>query len=257
MPIQKTDAIILKTQKQGETSKIITLYTRSYGLEKMIAKGSRSTKSRYGGCLEPLNYLSVIFYRKESRELQFLSQADIIEPFHAIRNDVEKTAMALVICEIINRTQLAAEKNPLLFEWIIEVFKGIDNARFANLNHLLSFQLKFLDLSGYKPDLEFCLACRHQPADETIFFDYSRGGFFCQNCETHTLSGRSLSLNVLKYLRWLQRNTQAEIAKHKIPTKLINETSNWMSDYLNFHIEGIDNLKSLKIFKQIVENNVK
>lgn len=256
MPILKTEAIVLKTQRQGETSKIITFYTRNYGLEKMIAKGSRNTKSRYAGSLEPLNHLGIIFYRKETRELQFLSQADIIEPFSGIRRDLEKIAMASVICEIIDRSQLAAEQNPVLFEWMIEVFRTIDKAPFANLNHLLSFQLKFLDLSGYKPNLEFCLECQRQPNDENIFFDYSRGGFLCQDCQIQTPYGKIFSLNVLKYLRWLQHSSQTELTKHKIPIKLVNETSEWMNDYLNYHIEGLNDLKSLKIFKQLLEKKV-
>lgn len=254
MSIRKTEAIILKTWKQGETSKIITFYTRSYGLEKMIAKGSRSTKSRFAGSLEPLNYLTIVFYRKESRELQFLSQADIIESFPGIRKNLEKTTLALVICEIINRSQLAADENPLLFNQILEIFRAINNAPFANINHLISFQLKFLDLSGYKPNLAHCLKCQHPPAHNNLFFDYSRGGFFCRDCQTGVLSGKVFSLNALKYLGWLQRSSLEEIAKHKIPTNITNEAAIWMSDYLSYHLEALDNLKSLKIFKQIIDN---
>lgn len=251
MAIQKTEAIILKTLKQGETSKILTLYTLNYGLESIIAKGSRNTKSRFAGSLEPLNYLSIVYYRKENRDLQFLSQADIRQSFPGIRKDIEKTTLALVICEIVQRTQFAAEKNPALFSLIIRMLRAIERAASANINLLFSFQLKFLGLSGYAPRLENCLSCQRPPTDEHLFFDYSHGGFVCSNCQASGLSGKSYSLNTIKYLSWIQRSTTEVIARHKIPTPITDEAALWMHDYTLYHIEGIENLNSLKIFNQI------
>ncbi len=81
MSLQKTQAVVLKTQRLGETSKILTLYSQKFGKIKVVAKGARGLKSRFYGTLEPLNHISIVYYFKETRELQLLSQADICVKF--------------------------------------------------------------------------------------------------------------------------------------------------------------------------------
>ena len=62
--IVSTDAIVLRSMKYGETSKIVTLYSKKFGKIKVIAKGARSAKSKFGASLEPMMHSSVIFYKK-------------------------------------------------------------------------------------------------------------------------------------------------------------------------------------------------
>ena len=94
MSLQKSEAIILKTQRLGETSKILTLYSRKFGKMKVVAKGSRGLKSRFFGTLEPLNHIAIVYYFKETRELQLLSQADIIHAFVNLKDNLEKYSLA-------------------------------------------------------------------------------------------------------------------------------------------------------------------
>ncbi len=48
MPLQKTDGLILRSIPLGETSKILTIYSKDFGKVSIIAKGARSARSRYG-----------------------------------------------------------------------------------------------------------------------------------------------------------------------------------------------------------------
>lgn len=66
MALEKHRAVVVRTMKYGETSKIVTLYSLRAGLIKLIAKGVRKAKSRLGGILEPLNVVEVIFITKHS-----------------------------------------------------------------------------------------------------------------------------------------------------------------------------------------------
>lgn len=75
MPIVRTDAVILKCDNYRETSKIITFYSRSHGKIKGIAKGVRSSKTKWGGALQSMAMLSIMFYYKENRTLHLVSQA--------------------------------------------------------------------------------------------------------------------------------------------------------------------------------------
>ena len=75
--IIRTEAIVLRTMKYRETSRIATLYTKERGKVSVIAKGARDGKSRMGGALQPMNHVVALVYMKESRDLQLLTQCDL------------------------------------------------------------------------------------------------------------------------------------------------------------------------------------
>ena len=60
--IVKTEAIVLRGRKQGDTSKLATLYTRDFGKIDVIAKGAREQKSKFGGALEMFARSTVVLY---------------------------------------------------------------------------------------------------------------------------------------------------------------------------------------------------
>jgi DNA repair protein RecO (recombination protein O) len=78
----------------GDSSSIALLFTEDLGKISVIVKGARSPKSKYGKIVDPLNYLSVVLYKKETRDLQLLSGADIIEHYPAMKNDLNKLGYA-------------------------------------------------------------------------------------------------------------------------------------------------------------------
>jgi len=78
MTLESTEALVVKTQKYQESSKIVTLYTRKLGKISVIAKGIRKTDSKLGGILEVINLVSTVFYYKSSRNIQLLKECDLI-----------------------------------------------------------------------------------------------------------------------------------------------------------------------------------
>lgn len=250
MAIHKTEAFVLKSTKLGETSKIITFYTRQFGLEKMVAKGARGGKSRFFGTLEPLNHLFIIFYLKANRDLQFLSQAEIINPFTKIRKDLRQTTYALAICEMLFKTQLPAEPNFLLFNLVSDAFSAINQTKYSPLNIFLGFQLKFLDIAGVNPDFNNCLGCRREVVDEPVIFKVDSGGIICRQCANHA-EGLAISAKGLRYLKWLRAHSMAEISQYSIPTELLNLARKSLADYIDCHIDGLKKLKALEFLSQI------
>lgn len=250
MAIKKTEAVVLKSIKSGETSKIITVYSQTSGIIKFIAKGSRSIKSRHWGCLEPLNHILLHYYEKPNRDLHFLSQVDIIQSFNEIRKDLNKTAFAMAICEILIKTQYPAESSAILFKTVIETFSAINETKFSPINNFLGFQLRFIDLAGFHPDLNQCLKCHRTVENEAVYFDSAAGGILCSNCILHETS-LLISARGLRYLNWLRKSTQAEIGRYQIPEEILQETEKALLAYMNFHIEGLEKLNALDFMLRI------
>jgi DNA repair protein RecO (recombination protein O) len=250
MAIQKTEALVLKSIKLGETSKILTLLTRDYGLEKVVAKGSRSTKSRYWGTLEPLNHIQIVYYAKSNRDLQLLSQAEIINSFPSIREDLNKMAYALAICEMISRTQMPSDINPVLFQLLVDSLCAINATNHQPQTSFLGFQVKFLNLAGVHPNLDKCLKCKRSLTNEPVLFEPHSGGIICEICSVHQV-GQALSAKGLRFLNWLSLQDCQEISRHAIPDVILQEVEKILETYIRFHIEGLEKINAIRFLTKI------
>ena len=83
--IVKTEAVVLSKINYGDTSSIVSLYTESDGKISAIVKGGRTQKSKLGKIIDPLNHLQIIIYKKNSRDVQLLTSADLVSHFVNIK----------------------------------------------------------------------------------------------------------------------------------------------------------------------------
>src|ERR1035438_8785520 len=83
--IIKTEAVVLSKLNYGDSSSIVTLFTKEYGKLSAMLKGGRNPKSKISLIVDPINYLEVIFYNNPSRDLQILSSADFKAHFRRAR----------------------------------------------------------------------------------------------------------------------------------------------------------------------------
>jgi len=251
MAINKTPAIILYSRKQGETSKILTMLTEQYGKQEIIAKGSRSIKSKYLGVLEPFNFISIVFYRKETRDFQYLSQADSIERFPSLHEELGKLSLAAIPCEIINRSESIAHKNPQLFNLLLETLRALNTAGTGLKNIIRSFYLHFLKISGFKPELSQCSVCKTTSLDKSYFFELDNGIYSCNDCGIFTEYCIGISGKTLEYMRWLSQADIKKVSNVKITAAIGREIDTVLIAYMRYHVEGLFSLKSLEYLEQL------
>ncbi len=249
MSILKTEAIVLKTQDFRETSKILSVYTKKYGRVQLIAKGVRAQKSKFGALLDSLNYLNLVFYFKETRELQFLSNADIVKPFLGIREDLRRFATASILAEVVYRTQLVGEPNGRLFANVVAALQGINRSS-AYRNYLAAFLIRFLEISGFKPRLRRCSSCGREPGGKWVFFDIARGAFRCEACAVGN-EGYRFSVPALRTLRAFRDVAWNELSKIQ-PTPAISvEIERFLLYYLRYHFEGLATIHAVDFLNKL------
>lgn len=250
MSLQKTEAVILRGINHGETSKILTVYTREFGKVAVMAKGSRSSKSRFGGTLEPLNHLSILFYEKKSREVQLLNQADLISAFPAIHADLEKTAIALAVCELLNQLQVGQEPNPLLFRLLLSTLNSIAAAGNNGMNCFRAFQIHLFDIMGFRPHFYGCIGCQTSVSGSTPF-DLTEGGLTCPDCRRPTVAAIVLTDETLRLLQNLQKIHISRLDGFMPSAAAQSQVDNFLRSYLHHHVEGVRELKSLQFLQRI------
>jgi DNA repair protein RecO (recombination protein O) len=257
MSLVKAEGIVIRARKMGETSKLVTLFTRELGILKVVAKGSRSSKSRIGAALEPLTVSRIVYYQKENRELQFLSQADIVEYFPNLSTDLEKWGFANACCELITRSHLGPEATPRLYPILLDTLRAMNEDGAEPRACFWGFQMKLLGVLGFAPNLRRCLNCNTiSPTMQTgrdgdiYHFDIARGGFLCENCSSlggvHELSGETLGL-----LADFQSLPAAKLSHYKISPAARREIEKLFRAYFAFHLEEIGGLASIKFVREI------
>lgn len=251
MALCKTEGLILRSRRQGETSKILTIYTKDFGKISLIAKGSRSIKSRNWGALEPFTHIALVFYQKENRELQFLSQADILEFFVSLHAELGKMILASTICELVDRTEMAEAVNPALYALVLKAMRTLEKARSNARNVIRAFQLKLIGMLGYEPKLSACKQCGNTETKRQVTFALDAGYFKCQDCIGGSSNGVLVSSSAIEVMNYLQKADLTAAPKIKVSARLGQEIDEFLSSYLRYHIEGLGILKSTDFLQQI------
>ncbi len=208
----RTQAIILSRRDFGEADRLLTLLTPSRGKLRAIAKGARKPNAKLSGHVELFARSDCLLH--QGRNLAILTQAELIEPYLGLRDDLQRGAYANYAAELLDRFTADDEEDAGgLFALLDDTLKRIANARDPRLATRF-YELALLDVVGFKPELSECVITRMPLLPEAQFFSSDEGGVVSR-------AGLSLSqsrllpieLDSLKLLRHLQRNanTYAEV----------------------------------------------
>lgn len=153
--IVTTEAIVLRARKQGETSKIVTLYTREFGKLNAIAKGARELKSKFGAALEMFTLANVVIYKREKQDaLNLLSKAETVSGNRGIAQSLKKMEAATEIVELLLHAMHDEEANSELFLHLAETLRMISDSEEAHAPLIqFRFYLAFASQMGFALDL--------------------------------------------------------------------------------------------------------
>ncbi len=232
--LYRTRAVVLKRTDLGEADRLLTIYTRDLGKLRVVAKGIRKPTSRKAGHLEPFMYSQLLIAR--GRTLDLVTQAETVEGFRAIREDLRLTSYAYYIVELLDKFTAEEDENAELFDLLLFALRELEKVKAARL--LLRFyELRLLAEVGYRPELFNCVHCQQTIVPEQNFYSVRLGGVICPKC--HQLPGLNkaergfaVPLNALKILRYIQSHDYV----HTMRLKLREGTHRAMERILQQHI---------------------
>lgn len=251
MAILESQGVVLKGWDFGETSKIVSILTKKFGKVRMIAKGSRSMKSKFKGCLEPLMYIHLIYYDKKTRELQLLSKANLIDPHYGIIGNPLKTALAFAAAELVEK--IVEEENPVedLFALLIQTLYCIDRGDKFMEGYFWYFEEHLIDIMGYKANWHSCLNCKKSLGFHGGLFQPDQGGLLCHECGRNQ-GGLRISAETLEILYFLQKESIDHAADLHPSAHQIAEIRKMHDLYFKTHIDYMRGLKSLNLYYNLL-----
>ncbi len=246
MTLIKTEALILKNIAFKESSSILQLFTKDYGRVSVIAKGAKRFKSQFRGYLEPLNHLSVIYVHKPTRDIQILTNVEIIHTFIPNINNIEASTYATAILELITKIIHTNEEQESLFQLTLDSLNFIDNNLKNCQTGFIYFLLQAINLLGFKLNLTLCPICSNLIKDG--YYSSFHYELICDQCMQ---SGDiQINKNQIDFLKKLESDFNHEISYIDTP-KNGNNIIDFLLNYTGHHFEIYPKLKSLDLLKYL------
>ena len=232
--VYKSAGIVLRQRRLGEADKIVTVFTPNLGKVDAVAKGVRRPRSKLVGHVEPLTYTSFMFAR--GRELDIVTQAQTIESFSTLREDLERIGRALYAAELVDRFAPERQENYQVFRLLLETLRSLASAERLDVI-LRFFEMRLLGHLGYQPQLVECVACGRTLEPVTNGWSAEAGGALCPACARAAPMSRPLAVNALKVMRLLQKGDLSEVSRVKTAPPLESELERHLREYLLYVLE--------------------
>ena len=176
--LRECDGLVLRETKYREKDRMLTILSRHEGKISAKAKGARGGKSRQSAGTQHLAYSSFTLFENRSRTL--VNEAEPIELFLGIREDIEKLALASYFCEVLEAVADSDTGESGVLQTALNSLYALSELKKPNALIKCAFEWRILALSGYLPSLE--PSCGKCGENGLVFLSLSDGRMSCVSC---------------------------------------------------------------------------
>jgi len=221
--MEEIEGIILREKPYSESSKIIFLLTKQYGVITCLAKGAKKLKSDLRSVTDKMTCGVFHMHYKEDK-LSTLISVDVIHSWKRIKKDIESISYAsflLELAEQVMKQNKSEDVYDLLISGLIKIEEGFDPLVITNI-----LQLKYLEDLGVKPILDCCSICGSKKSIATLSSD--RGGYVCNECIT---TEKIVNEKTIKLIRMFEYVDISKISHLEISPTIKQEIHTFLDHY--------------------------
>ncbi|MGH9680870.1 MAG: DNA repair protein RecO [Candidatus Acidiferrales bacterium] len=245
MPVQESEAIVLRSFPLGEGDRLVSFFDRQAGRMKGVARGARLPKSRFGSALELLSYIRIWYFERETRELVRINQCELIESFLDVQSDYLAGASLALVSEITEAVLGEREPAPPQFRLVLLTARAI-RVHGASPAVLAYFVLWTAKLGGWLGTLDRCARCGRRVEGEALYLVPGTSELACLDCRDAWM--KVISKEALSVGRRVVSGTLEHLLAGNPATDASSETLSYGLDLIEHHIEK--KLNSRKILAE-------
>ena len=155
MPLKQSEAIVLRTYPLREADLLVTLFTRSEGKVKGVAKSAKRSQKRFGGALEPATCVRAFWQDREGSELARLDSCDVLLSPLSGPIDYARCVALAHVAEMLDELLPDREPNDSIFRLAWAILQNLETS--AIWMPITYFDLWMLRLMGFLPPLDECI----------------------------------------------------------------------------------------------------
>jgi len=226
-----TKGIVFSAVKFKETSIIVKIFTRDYGMQSYIINGVRSQRSKGKIAMyQPLSLLDMVVYQKPGKDIQRISEAKFAKTFSEIPFDPLKRTIGIFLTEIFGKVLREESENNDLFDFLFHSLELFDHLSENVANFHLQLLLKATQYLGFGPG-----------SAEDFIDQLSESGFHFS-----TLEGEKEFINQL-----ISANYGCHV---NMTNDFRREVLDHIIKFYRIHSDSLREIKSLNILKVVLSD---
>jgi len=151
MRTYKTEGFVIKRRNFREADRLLTVFTKRNGKIQINAPGVRKITSRRASHVELLNYSLFSIY--ESRNLPILTEAQSIETFPSLKNNLSKVSALYYVCELIDGLCPENQENEKVFHLLKDFLFDLKTKQDQE-ELIRKFEINLLTILGFYRTVE-------------------------------------------------------------------------------------------------------
>ena len=166
------------------------------------------------------------------RNLDTVTQADILDPFRRIREDFRLFSAGEAMLEATDKVAEEHERNVRLFLLLKQGLRALDTGPTDPAAVAEAYLLRLLTLSGFAPAFRTCAVCGSRPVAR---FSSSQGGSVCEDCRDR--DARRASAEALAWLAGLIEGDLAAASGDGMDPSTRGEARALLYGFAEYHLE--------------------
>ncbi len=226
-----SEGIVVRGYDLKEADRIVVILSPLEGIIRAVAKGVRRPRSKLAGLVQQFSQVNFMFYR--GRQLDTITQGEVIYGFRELRSDLDRMASAAYVGELAAQVARERQSAVELYQLVLTVLKALSQSSLAGLDMVLRrFELGLLEVSGYAPELNQCVHCSRQAG--SFVFSASDGGIVCNECKR---TGRDLKPATLAQLKVLRNLPFSRLSVLRLKGAQEREIARVLQEFLQYCLE--------------------
>ena len=223
-----TEALVIKEMNVGESDRLVTLFTRDYGIIRAFASGAKALKSKKGAATSLLTYSSFTILKK--KDTFKIYEASPIAQFFSLGSDIEVLAISQYFCELAYVFGEEGKPNPEFLRLILNSLHFLTKEkRYPSLIKAIT-ELRIAVISGYAPNLIACEECGEFETD-IMYFCLSDGSIKCNNCN-HQGNYLAVTKTEISAMRHIVYSQFGKLYSFEIPQESADRLSQITEKYI-------------------------
>jgi DNA repair protein RecO (recombination protein O) len=239
--LQKINGIVLRSTLYAESSHIIQIYTKQFGLQSYIISSGKSKKSKGNrALLQALSLVEFVAMYSEQKKIHRIIELTIEYPFSNLHFVITKNLVAVFLNEVLTKALKESHTDEDLYNFLKNSFIILDLHHHSIHFFHLVFMLKLSKYLGFSPQQNF--------SESNSIFDLKEGKFInhLPNHPHYIDAKDSRDFSFLLTINYENINT---IASNSTTRKILLLK---IIEYYRLHISTFNELKSLTVLEEII-----
>ena len=220
---------MIKEMSVGENDRLVTLFTRDYGIIRAFAAGAKSIKSKKGAATSLLTYGSFTILKK--KETYKIYEATPVRLFFGVGSEIDVLSLAQYFCELCGVLVASGIPDGEFLRLILNSLHFLTKEkRYTPLIKAIT-ELRAAALAGYMPNLVACGGCG-KFEDDIMYFDVRDGKLLCAECKSQTGGLIPLDRTILSAMRHIVYSEFSRLYSFTVPEESADKLSEITGKYI-------------------------